>query len=163
MVLNVSANTVNTVVHNPVKKRVALLWTIEEESLLAHKEAALIIEGVEGTEITRILSEGSTRSHESIRKRRCLAAYKAMVQAKLRDLTEEPPSETVVEISLEAQEEIIEETQEAHSAESHETQTPRVELSEDDQAERDVQTLVYSGWPIPTEEPMGPYKKDGDQ
>ena len=84
----VEVSDVNILVHKPVQKRVALLWTIEEETILAHKEATLTIDGKTSTEITQILSEGSLRSKESIQKRRTIAEFKQLVQSKIQELTQ---------------------------------------------------------------------------
>lgn len=96
-------NTVNILVHNPVQKRVTFLWSVEEETHMAHKEASLIKEGITGTEINDLLSQDSRRSKESIRKRRCLAAYKLLVQEKLRELDQELIQDTIIRNIMEIQ------------------------------------------------------------
>ena len=185
-------STVNKLLHNTVKKRVALLWTTEEETLLAHKEAALIKEGIVGAEMNRILSEGSNRSQESIRKRRCLAAYKSLVQAKLQELNKEPIQEEfnrdeeeiqgvyVPDTPLTQEEPINELVSQVvgrsgwsvwsvgqsvgqsviqsvsdQPNESHETQDPIPELTEDDHAEINRQTMFKHWFTVAGESQLG--------
>ena len=145
-------------VNKPVQKRVATLWTIEEEMMLANKEAILTIDGKIGSEITEILSNGSSRSKESIRKRRSTQGFKQLVKAKIQELTQPIHLEVITE-GPELRQELtqvihLEVIHEEPELEVQDTPTPPPRLEEEDEAELNRQDMFKHWFTVAGESQM---------